>query len=157
MTPNGIQGNCPAPSSGEQPSSSPQSPAPRGVGQASPQGISGPIPPPSPRQGLAAVNELRGDPNAPCAQGMCPKSSLDGGRLFGGKETERKEERDRGKKTKRMKRKKRREGREGRRIEVWGKRRDRGKESSGDAENQREIVTKTERNLERQGASLRGQ
>lgn len=50
-----------------------------GVGQASPQGISGPIPPPSPRLGLAAVNELHGDPGAPRTQGTCPELGLDGG------------------------------------------------------------------------------
>ena len=50
-----------------------------GVGQASPQGISGPIPPPSPRLGLAAVNELHGDPGAPRTQGKCPELGLDGG------------------------------------------------------------------------------
>lgn len=69
----------------------PLSPAPRGVGQASPQGISGPIPLPSPRLGLAAVNELRGDPGAPCTQGMCPKCGLDlwGGEVIWGRERER--------------------------------------------------------------------
>ena len=50
-----------------------------GVGQASLQGISGPIPPPSPRLGLAAVNELHGDPGAPHTQGKCPELGLDGG------------------------------------------------------------------------------
>ena len=47
-----------------------------GVGQASPQGISGPIPPPSPHLGLAAVNELHGDPGAPRTQGTCPELGL---------------------------------------------------------------------------------
>lgn len=91
----------------------PLSPAPRGVGQASPQGISGPIPLPSPRLGLAAVNELRGDPGAPCTQGMCPKCGLDlwggGGDLGEGerKGTERRE-RDRGRKREKEKRVKKR-------------------------------------------------
>jgi hypothetical protein len=35
-----------------------------GVGQASPWGISGPIPSHSPHLGILAVNELRGDPSA---------------------------------------------------------------------------------------------
>lgn len=90
MTPNGIHGNCPAPTAGSDPHLAPV-PSSTGGGQASPQGISGPIPLPSPRLGLAAVNELRGDPGAPCTQGMCPKCGLDlwGGEVIWGRERER--------------------------------------------------------------------
>lgn len=112
MTPNGIHGNCPAPTAGSDPHLAPV-PSSTGGGQASPQGISGPIPLPSPRLGLAAVNELRGDPGAPCTQGMCPKCGLDlwggGGDLGEGerKGTERRE-RDRGRKREKEKRVKKR-------------------------------------------------
>lgn len=91
MTLNGIHGNCPSPSSREPPSSCPQSPAPLGVGQASPQGTAGPIPPPSFCLGRAAVNELHGDPGAPCTQGMCPEVGLELGEIVWGRETERAE------------------------------------------------------------------
>lgn len=83
MTPNVIHGNCPAPLLWGKtlflplvPSSTGGGGGGWGVGQASPQGISGPIPPPSPHLGLAAVNELHGDPGAPRTQGTCPELGL---------------------------------------------------------------------------------
>ena len=135
-----------------------------GVGQASPQGISGPIPPPSPRLGLAAVNELHGDPGAPRTQGKCPELGLDGG--GGGRDGgwgREKERAEKGEKEtgveKRENGEKRRQGgggagKDGQSQEKREERQRKRKQWMW--KNQRETVTKTKKNQERHRESQRG-
>lgn len=125
-----------------------------GVGQASPQGISGPIPPPSPHLGLAAVNELHGDPGAPRTQGTCPELGLYwGGGADGGWGRE-KERAEKGEKEtdveKRENGQKRRGG--GRGMGEDGQSQEKEererKRKQWIWKNQRETATKTEKNQE---------